>query len=116
MLHKKLRKKGVDVVFEDFVDWDFHGTPLEEGFMRAMQSCNTAVTAGRAMPITRATTFSTSGLLGRLLLHWLLRWCAGLVRAEIRFLRPSVMRPVRVDPRLRPILRPPHPVVPDPVM
>jgi hypothetical protein len=59
MLHKKLRKKGVDVVFEDFVDWDFHGTPLEEGFMRAMQSCNTAVTAGRAMPITRATAFST---------------------------------------------------------
>jgi hypothetical protein len=64
--------------------------------MRAMQSCNTAVTAGRAMPITRATTFSTSGLLGRLLLHWLLRWCAGLVRAEIRFL----IRDIYTDKRI----------------
>jgi hypothetical protein len=27
-LHEELRKKGVDVVFEDFVDWNFHGTPL----------------------------------------------------------------------------------------
>lgn len=28
MLHKELRKKGVDVAFEDFVDWSLYGGPL----------------------------------------------------------------------------------------
>jgi hypothetical protein len=29
VLHEELRKNAVDVVFEDFVDWNFHGTPLD---------------------------------------------------------------------------------------
>jgi hypothetical protein len=80
----------------------------------ASQEQTSRTNLSRTLP--RPQCLPPSGLLGRLPSHGLLRQCGGLVRTVILLFRGSVMRPVRADLRLRPILRPPHPVVPNPVM
>ena len=84
------------------------------GFQLLRKDCRNTI-AGDEPRASPGPQLSPPSFLGPLL-RGLLLWRGGLVHAEILFLRPFVMRPVRVDPRLRPILRPPYPVVPDPVM